>query len=111
MVVGDGDEKKGSRTAIFHPLYRDFACAVRRTGNKLVVFTVFAQSVQENTGGMSSPSKNEGLNNKSQSESRSSWEDVPTGKFQQPEQSSYGGGGFGVKSSHSNNNPGSSYKK
>ena len=22
MVVGDGDEKKGSRTAIFHPLFR-----------------------------------------------------------------------------------------
>ena len=22
MIVGDGDEKKGSRTAIFHPLYR-----------------------------------------------------------------------------------------
>lgn len=22
MVVGDGDEKKGSRTAIFHPLYK-----------------------------------------------------------------------------------------
>lgn len=47
MVVGDGDEKKGSRTAIFHPLFREFACSVRKMGNKNIVYTIFAQSVSE----------------------------------------------------------------
>jgi hypothetical protein len=45
MVVGDGDEKKGVRTAIFHPLYKEFACSVRKSGNKNIVYTIFAQSV------------------------------------------------------------------
>lgn len=57
MVVGDGDEKKGSRTAIFHPLYREFGCAVRKSGNKNIIYTIFAQSVEESSAGNSSPKK------------------------------------------------------
>jgi hypothetical protein len=45
MVVGDGDEKKMIRTAIFHPLYREFACSVRKAGNKYMVYTIFAENV------------------------------------------------------------------
>lgn len=49
MIVGDGDEKKGMRTAIFHPLYKEFACSVYKTGNKNILYTLFAQTVKENT--------------------------------------------------------------
>lgn len=49
MVVGDGDEKKGLRTAIFHPLYKEFACSVRKSGNKNIIYTIFAQTVSEPT--------------------------------------------------------------
>jgi hypothetical protein len=47
MIVGDGDEKKGSRTAIFHPLFRDFACSIVRKGSKIIINTVYAESVSE----------------------------------------------------------------
>lgn len=42
MIIGDGDEKKGSRTAIFHPLFKEFACAVSKQGSKLTIYTVYA---------------------------------------------------------------------
>ena len=42
MIVGDGDEKKGSRTAIFHPLFREFACSILKKGSKITIFTIYA---------------------------------------------------------------------
>lgn len=45
MIVGDGDEKKGSRVAIFHPVYTEFGAAVRVRDGRAVVCTIFAQGV------------------------------------------------------------------
>lgn len=78
MIVGDGDEKKGVRTAIFHPLFKQFACSVQKSGNKNILYTIFAQSVKQNTN--SSPNKPQNnYHSEYQSESRSqmSW-DLPS---------------------------------
>lgn len=75
MIVGDGDEKKGSRKAIFHPLYREFACAVRKTGNKNIIYCAFAQSVQENT--EKSPQKKGEKSEMRESRSSAGWSEMP----------------------------------
>jgi hypothetical protein len=73
MVVGDGDEKKMVRTAIFHPLYREFACSVRTIGNKHMVYTIFAENVVEAVEGNQSQDTMVG---------QSGWEDSSSTKNQ-----------------------------
>lgn len=77
MVVGDGDEKKGSRTAIFHPLFREFACSVRKTGNRNIVYTVFGQNISEPQAKKSPTPKQTSSSNPRSFESEPSQGDMP----------------------------------
>lgn len=47
MIVGDDDEKKSARIAFFHPLYQIFGCAIFKKGAKLVIYSIFAETVSE----------------------------------------------------------------
>ena len=45
MIVCDGNEEKGTRTAIFHPKYKEFGCSVAYNGQRMVVYMIFAEKV------------------------------------------------------------------
>jgi hypothetical protein len=47
MIVGDDDDKKSARVAIFHPLYKLYACSVHQIGGKLVVYSIFSETASE----------------------------------------------------------------
>lgn len=44
MIVGDGDEKKGNRTTLFHPSYTHFGGVVEKTKQGMFVPMFFSET-------------------------------------------------------------------
>ena len=50
MIVCDGNEEKGTRTAVFHPKYKEFGCSVDLQGKRMIVYMIFAEKVDQSGG-------------------------------------------------------------